>query len=472
MIVVLLLYCIGILYLTQAIVYLFQIKEYRMDRMSSQLREDGVIALIKKYIGKRAAITARNLLILAVQIGLLGFTLMGAQSTIEQIILIPIVGVLSPVVGVFITEPLARMRRKRLITEARTKVAASHVTFIGISGSYGKTTTKEYLAHVLGQKFSVAKTDKYMNTDVGVAISILKNLQPTTELFIAEVGAYRLGEVQDAVSIFNPRYAIMVPFGNQHLDLYGSREHLIHAESEILAFIPKDGKVYANADIPEFEYIASKTAGSLVSCSLQNKKADIYAQHINATEKGSSAQIFYKKASFTITTPLLGIHVIQNLLPVIALALDFGMSQNEVIRAVATLPAMPGKLSLHTHQGAIVLNDSGNSNLNGFLAAIDTMKLFTGKKKYLALSKGIIELGPEKQSSYQTIISHLKRNNVTLITTDNLFKTLVNDDTVMACSQEEELYTHVQPFLNAETVILLEGRFSPAFVAKFIDNTV
>lgn len=468
-----------------ALIYIFQIKEYRFDRLYSQIKEEGPFSLVVRNFGKRPALSARNALILCVSIVIfLILSLMLSQTyamaqegsetvffTIMAVVLFlvnPAVAAASVVGGVLATQPLATYKRNALIDRAKFKVQKSHAVFIGISGTYGKSTTKEYLYHILSKKYKVGKTDENMNTDVGVAVSILKNLHRDTEYFVAEVGAYKLGEVRRAAVIFSPRAAIMLPFGNQHIDLYGSKENLVAAESEIVDLIPLDGKVYVNADIPELDYVKSHTRGVIRTYSIINKDADIYADDIEVNGEGSSARVHFDDKSFKIHTKLLGTHVIHNLLPAIAASHYFGMRREDIIAAIADLEYIPGKLSVHRGKNnSILLNDSGNSSLNGFLAGIDTIKLFKKPYTYI-LSKGIIELGSEKEESYKKIIMQLEKDNLLLATSDKLFKKLKKNHIVTIVRSEADFEKYIVPKLGPQTAVLFEGKFTKNFLEKFI----
>ena len=482
--------------------YVFQIKEYRFDRLFSQMREDGLVTFVINHIGRRPAVTTRNILIGGISTVLFLVTnflillsvsqwifhsdatcygsLCMANHTIQTVgspqelftilvlfIASPLTAFVTTSIGVMLTEPLAQQKRNAIIARAAAMAARSNTIFIGISGTYGKTTTKEYLFHILSQKYRVAKTDENMNTDVGVAMSILKNLKKDTEYFVAEVGAYKLGEVTRAASIFKPHHVIMMPFGNQHLDLYGSKDNLVTAESEILGVMRPNGIVYANADIPELEYIKTQTTGRLLTYSIQ-QKADVMAHTIETSEKGSSANVTYDHLAFGIETKLLGKHVIQNLLPAIAIAIHAGMTQDAIAQAIASLDHIPGKLSVHTgHNGAVILNDSSNSSVNGFVAALDTMRLFNKPKKYI-LSKGIIELGKAKKESYEKIIVQIDKDQLQLYTTDHLFKKLSKSKNITIMRTEEQILSSIVSQIDDQSVVLLEGKFTKSFVKKLL----
>lgn len=464
--------------------YIFQVKEYRMDRFGSMLKEDGLFLTLYFRWPRFPAKSLRNLLIICISILLLAGSLWLHLQFSEALwisaltfVLSPLIALLFAITSVLLTRPFAYAVRTQMIKNAKLLISSRpDLISVGISGSYGKTSTKEFLFQMLSTKYQVAKTDANKNTDVGVAQSILQNIKPDTKYFIAEVGAYKQGEVAKATRVFMPQNAIITAFGNQHLDLYGSRENLIKAEGEILEHLPEKGTAYINADILSFPHTSKRTKARVVSFSSASTKGDIVASEIQLNaQKELTAKIMYampagrqEGSNFTVATSLLGAHNMSNILPCIAFCIDQGMTRAEVVSAVKLLKQVPGKLSLHKGlKGSTVLNDSGNSSVDGFIAAVNTVA-DQGYKKNIIISKGIIELGKEKESSYKKLISTIADRPVQLYTTDKLFKIHGPSDQVQYFSSEKEILTQIKKKVDDKTLILLEGKFTPSLVREVI----
>ncbi len=457
-------------------IYLFQTKEYRFDRFFSFLKEEGVFLAFYLRQMRLPARTLRNYL-------LAGFSFMVAlffwlifktenvSTVLISFLLIPPLSFVSVLAATLLTGVPARMKRKGLINQAKEKINDSQAVFIGITGSYGKTSAKEFLYQILSQKFKVAKTEANMNTDVGVALSVIKNLKKDTQFFIVEAGAYRPGEIKNVCRLIQPKYAILTAVGNQHLSLFGSRKNLIESKKELLEAIPKSGKIYINKDIVEWDKIIENLKPSVCLYSDKNK-TDIYAKKVVSLGISLTATIVYGNKELTIKTSLLGSHNITNLLPGIALAFDLGMSQEQVTKAIANLNPLNAKLSLHRGiRDSVILNDSGNSNVEGFLAAIKTAdKLHQSRK--IIVSKGIIELGPEKTNSYLRIINELNQSGLTLFTTDKLFKELDNHHKIRLFRSEGDLLEELVKTINSHTLTVIEGRFTNQFVKNLISGKI
>ncbi|MEK7079090.1 MAG: Mur ligase family protein, partial [Patescibacteria group bacterium] len=173
------------------LIYVFQIKEYRMDRFIAAVHDEGIVHIIltpRRFPAK----SVRNVLIAGISFILLGLhswlvkdDIMSASASL---LLFPLISFIFVLLGAYVTSIFAYVKRESIIKKALLLLSKSKVKVIGITGSYGKTTTKEYLYEILSSTFDVAKTDENMNSDVGVALSILRNVKPDTQYFIAEMG--------------------------------------------------------------------------------------------------------------------------------------------------------------------------------------------------------------------------------------------------------------------------------------------
>ena len=421
-------------------IYLFQTKEYRLDRFFVFLREEDLLKLLFGRRIRMPGATIRNLLILQlVLLNTILFTLWFSDMSLIQLLigllLSPVFALATIFIGVVLSDVPVQAYRKRIISQARVKIQKSKTIFIGITGSYGKTTTKEFLFRILSQKFKVAKTDKNYNSDIGVAISVIKNLQKDTDYFIAEIGAYRKGEIKTVCDLIKPKYGILTGIGNQHLSLFGSKKSLLEAKAELLESIPHGSMVFINDDIKDKRFFSNKTKAKIVYYSLKN-------------------------LPFAFKTNLPGEHIRQNLLPCILLAQDLGVEKSVILKAIKNLKPVANRLVKSTGvNNAAILDDSYNSNVGGFMAAIETANDMNYRQKFI-LSRGLIELGDEKQASYRKIIDRLKRSKLALLTTDRLFKDPVfADNQVILFPDEAKLLNYIKAKADKNTLLIIEGRF-------------
>lgn len=432
------------------LLYLFQIKEYRMDRIVSFFKEENLYKILYLRAIRMPAITFRNLLIgqgIFFNIIPLYVILKDLNPALlfTVLLLTPVIALLTMLIGLLLSEIPVRIYRKLIILTARQKVKNSKAVFIGITGSYGKTSTKEFLFQILAQKYKVEKTEKNFNSEIGVALSILKSLKSDTDFFIVEIGAYKKGEIKAACKIIRPRYGILTNIGNQHLSLFGSRKNLIEAKSELLESLPTEGTAYISKDIKEWRYFSDKTKANKKYFSLDDIPDDI---KINLPDK----------------------HTLQNLLPCIVLASDLGIDKNTVLKIIMNLKPIKGRLSLDKGpNGSTILNDSYSSNVDGFIAAITTANQMDFSQK-LIMSRGLIELGEEKTSSYQRIMEAINKSELKLLTTDDLFKNIDSKNKVVDFRGEDELLEYIIKKADKNTLIVVEGRFEPKTLSVLIAN--
>jgi UDP-N-acetylmuramyl pentapeptide synthase len=171
--------------------------------------------------------------------------------------------------------------------------------------------------------------------------------------------------------------------------------------------------------------------------------------------------------TFPIKTALLGKHSIQNILPVIGVANELGIAGGTMIRTLQKMDHVKHKLSLHKGpQGSVILSDAGNSNVNGFMEALDVASQFPQDVK-IVVTKGIIELGKEKDTSYKTIIEEAKKRDIQIYTTDSLFAAF-NSELCLYFYDEFLLLDSLQSILDTDTLIVIEGKFNPLFVKGLI----
>lgn len=431
-----------IIYLLKSLdfIYLFQTKEFRPDRIIAFIREENLIGLLYFRKTRIPAFTLRNFLITQfIFLNSLIYTFILIRTSVPVLIiftlLTPVLAFISMLIGVLITHVPVQIYRQRLIDQAKSKVLNSKAVFIGITGSYGKTSTKEFLYQILSQKYKVAKTDKNNNSEVGVAISVLNNLKPESEYFIAELGAYRKGEIKAACGIIRPKYGILTSIGNQHLSLFGSKKNLIAAKAELLEALPQNGKAFINKDIADLKTFVNKTRAKI---------------HLFTG----------KEIPFPVKSGLIGEHNKQNLVPCIALAQELGVSDNLIAKSISGLKAVRGRLSQEKGiNGSTILNDSYNSNVEGFLMAIKTAGRLNFEHKFI-LSRGLIELGEEKETSYKKIVDALAGSESALLTTDGLFKEFSTSYKVQHFKTEDTLLSYIKDKADKNTLIVIEGRFS------------
>ncbi len=294
-----------------------------------------------------------------------------------------------------INKPVEKAVQNWYINDAKKMLASCpDLHKVGITGSYGKTSMKFYLSELLSSQYETLKTPESFNTPMGVTITIRRDLKPTHQYFICEMGARRVHEIKELCGIANPHDGIITSVGPQHLETFGSIENVVNTKFELADSISALGKVYMNGDN---ELIRKKAPDypNAITYGLQEGN-DWRATDISVSDRGTE---------FTVTTPdgkscrfstkLLGEHNVQNLLGAIAYAADTGIPMEKLVLPVKRISAVPHRLQLlDKGNGVTFIDDAYNSNPSGCRAALGVLGLFDACR--ILVTPGMVELGAKQ----------------------------------------------------------------------------
>ncbi|MBQ6169854.1 MAG: UDP-N-acetylmuramoyl-tripeptide--D-alanyl-D-alanine ligase [Ruminococcus sp.] len=267
---------------------------------------------------------------------------------------------------------------------------------IGITGSYGKTSMKFYLSELLGSQYETLKTPESFNTPMGVTITVRRDLKPTHEYFICEMGARRVHEIKELCDIANPHDGIITSVGPQHLETFGSIDNVLNTKFELAdAVQAAGGKIYLNGDN---ELIRKKAP--------QYKNRILYGLQEGNDYRASDISVSDRGTEFTVTTPggesfrysmkLLGEHNVQNVLGAIAYCHGLGISLEKLALPVKRIAAVPHRLQLLDKGGNMTfIDDAYNSNPSGCRAALNVLGLFDACR--ILVTPGMVELGAKQE---------------------------------------------------------------------------
>jgi len=297
-----------------------------------------------------------------------------------------------------INSPVEKAVKQHYINDAK-KILSSYrnLKVIGITGSYGKTSTKYFLTKILSSKYNVLMTPASYNTPMGVVKTIREMLKPSHEIFICEMGAKNKGDIKELCDIVHPSMGIITSVGPQHLESFAIIENVTDTKFELADALGKDGKIFLNFDN---EYIRNRDVSSeTVSYGINFENCDYRAIIKEVSDKGTSFDIVYSDKTINFTTRLLGSHNVQNIAGCIAIALELGVNENDIVMAVKRLESVPHRLQLVDGGNVTIIDDAFNANPVGTKAALEVMSCFDGVK--IIVTPGMIELG-EKQKAYNT----------------------------------------------------------------------
>ena len=362
--------------------------------------------------------------------------------------------------------PIEKIGAQYYINDAK-KILKSHknLKVIGITGSFGKTSSKFILARILSEKFNVVATPESFNTPMGVVRTVRERLTPPTEIFIAEMGAKKKGDIKEVCKIANPDIALITTVGPQHLDTFGNIETVLSTKLELADWVAKKGgKIYLNADN---EYLSPKIEEYENCASFgENGAADCRAENITYTQKGLSFDIVKGDIRFPVSTSLLGRHNAVNIASAASVALDLGESPKDIAYAISTLRAPEHRLELkHYINGSLLIDDAYNSNPSGCLSAVEVLSKFEGMTKII-VTPGLVELG-DKEYEYNKrlgaaaanvcdkIILVGKKRSIPL--KDGALEQGFNEENLIVAERFADAAAMLQNLCDNNTVVLFEN---------------
>ncbi len=405
-------------------------------------------------------------------------------------IFLDIASTLITTILVLLTSPIAKIKRQRIIAKSLLKLNSlkQKPLIIAITGSQGKTTTKEILYHIINDKFKVSKTQENYNTDVGVAISIIANVTKETEVFIAEMGMYRVGEIEKITRLFPPDISIVTDVDTQHIGIVGGHENLATAKSEIIKGLRHGGVSILNADNDIAKGFSRFSTGKTIFTTTSSKEANklrngkdpiqkevLSASGIEINQDTLRFQLEYQGEKHPVVIKQMPEHLVNNLLLCIACAIELGMEIKQIVHKLSVMSLKLPRLSIDTgDNNTKIINDSYNSSKKGFIAAAKYLNQQAGNNKKIIITKGIFELGKEKSKIYVQIIKEIHNCFDVLITTDSLlYKEALKENSkakiIKVKTSEEMLFAARQEGVQ-RSFILIEGRVSPIIMKSLVSD--
>lgn len=324
-------------------------------------------------------------------------TYSGPALSAGTMLLFSIFSWLFVMLSILILSPVEKCINKKYWNEAsRILKDMPDLKVIGITGSYGKTSTKHFLYRILSEQFEVLMTPGSFNTTMGVIRTVREQLKPYDKIFICEMGAKQRGDIKEICDLVHPSIGIITSVGPMHLETFKTIQNVQATKFELIDSLPEDGFAVINDD---FEYCASRIVDSVTTRRFaladgNTKNADYIAEDIEYTPEGT---IFNVKGPggfmMRLSTKLLGSCNISNLLAAVIVALKLGMEKDKIAYAVGKIEPVEHRLSIkRTPGGVTILDDAFNSNPFGSKMALDVLKEFKGGKRII-VTPGMIELG-------------------------------------------------------------------------------
>lgn len=457
-------------------IQLWYIKEYRFDRMLIHLNTNqGKRLLFASF--KRPPVSPKTVFLFGacgaldalVFFFIPGFVLV--KLFLLDLLTFPLTALLVAVVkiptwayhGIVIRRAVAKMQsHKKMLV-------------IGITGSYGKTSTKEILYTLLRHKYKTLKTEASKNSPIAIAETVLSQLSPEHEVFIVEMGAYKKGEIAKMSEMVHPEIAILTAINAQHQDLFGSIETTMKAKYELVEGLTGQKIIIANHDNAHIQTMAqwAKRDGCVVYLySVHNQTDYIYAKNIKLTAEGISFTIFVNHKKQDISVHLFGVHQVSNVLAAIAAALACSMSVEEITQASSEIEPFDKTMKpLAGVGGATFIDDTFNNNPDAAKAAIDYLQTQNGRK--ILVFEPMVELGSFTRSSHKEFGAYAARVcEEIILTNDNFYEYImegvrgVKSNVHVNVFDEHKASDYIRRILHPGDTVLFKGKASARILAS------
>lgn len=299
--------------------------------------------------------------------------------------------------SIYINTPVEKLVGYYYKSKAKSKLRSmNNLKVIGITGSYGKTSSKNILNDILNIKYNSMPTPKNYNTPFGLMITINNYLDKFTDVFIAEMGACQEYDIDELCKLVKPKYGIITKIGIAHLATFGSREKIQKTKFELIENLPNDGIGILNGDDEWQRSYKIKNNCKIKWIGIDSTDVDVRATDITLSPEGTKFNVIIKGDSnkYEFQTKLLGYANIYNILAGIALGLEFGMTIEQLKAGVSKVKAVEHRLELKKQGDITIIDDAYNSNPDGAKMALDVLKMMPGK--HIVVTPGMIELGEQE----------------------------------------------------------------------------
>lgn len=315
----------------------------------------------------------------------------------------------------FVEAPVAQIRVESVTASLRDLASAcrasfSDIPFVGITGSVGKTTAKEMIAAVLSQHFRTLKTEKNLNNELGVPLTLFR-LREGHEAAVVEMGISDFGEMTRLTEMVRPDLAVFTLIGDAHLEFLGSRQGVLRAKSEIVSGMPASGTVIVNGDDP---LLRTRDFGRRRLCFGFSDFCDIRAKDVEMRgENGTDCTLASSSRSVRVHIPAAGRHMIHAALAAAAVGWELGLSEDEICRGIASYEIVGSRGRILHRGGITILDDCYNANPNSMRASLDVLTGLPGRR--VAILGDMLELGEEAPLMHRQIGEYARRAGVKVI---------------------------------------------------------
>ena len=289
------------------------------------------------------------------------------------------------------------------------------LTVVGVTGSYGKTSTKFILAELLRQKYNVYATPSSYNTPMGMCLAINEHLKPEHQVLVLEYGIRYPGDMAELCDIAEPDVSVITTIGVAHLDTMGSQDAIAQEKGLLVERTAPDGATVLNADDDRVRAMAGRTDGTVWRVSVDGHSgADLTAHNVRYNTEGTAFEVRDDTGTeATIRTQLLGAHNVLNVLLGLAAGRRMGLRLRQMAHAARRIEPIEHRLQLRKEGDLTIIDDAFNSNPVGARNAIEILGQMNGGRRVI-VTPGMVEMGDRQWEENKTLGTHIARHNIDL----------------------------------------------------------
>jgi len=357
----------------------------------------------------------------------------------------------------------------------------SRYEVVAITGSVGKTVTREIIRSVLKQRFKVGCAPENYNTEIGVPLTIL-SYDDDIQILILELAMRGLNQIARLAKICKPEIGVMTLINNTHIELLGSVENIVKAKSELIKAIPKDGVTILCRDDKWYTLFSSISNSKVVNYGLSND-SQVSAKDITLDELAKPRfKLCFRDEQVDISLPITGDQYVLNSLAAAAVGISYGLDLNQIKKGLESVK--PFKMRMQIEEGKrniLLINDSYNANSTSMKAAIKILSYLKKKRKgrSVAILGDMLELGKFSEISHMNIGNFIVRQNVDLLLTRGENAKIISQtalsngmskDQVYQFSSNDEIKENILNLIKPEDIVLVKASRAMAFdeIADFL----
>lgn len=329
------------------------------------------------------------------------------------------------------------------------------IKVVGITGSVGKTSTKEFIASVLSEKYNVLKTEGNFNNEIGLPLTVF-NIRDSHQVAVLEMGISDFGEMTRLTKIARPDVCVITNIGLCHLENLGSRDGILKAKTEIFNYAGEHYYTVLNGDDDKLAGLKSQNENDIVFYGME-KEQGIYAENIKLLGiEGSECSIVTKNGTIPVHISIPGKHMIYNAMAAAAVGLVLGLNTDEIKAGIEKLENVGGRLNIIRNGKITIIDDCYNANPVSTKSSIDVLEYGTGRK--VAVLGDMFELGDNERKLHYDVGKHLAGKEIQCAVfigalSRNTYEGLIEADN----TKEAYYFTETEEFLKQKDNIMREG---------------